>query len=264
MRGGVMTALVVVASATGVRAASAQIPPIPVPTPPPQLQPVFELLAPTLYPQCGAAALVTIVAGQQVGAVSPQLGPDLFSAMAPVFVLCGHVPRPGTQLQCVLDLQQQAVVNAVLAQAGAPLNIGLHPEGDLIEQTIAFEDQLPPQVKALGAGKTVSSILGCAAITSTPPSQGDYSSMPGAYTPPPSSAYTLPSSAPVGSIRLPYTTAPPALSLPTLPPVVSAVTPAGEAVRYAIVWLLPLALLMFGGYFGGALTREVEPRALRP
>lgn len=256
--GGIVTALVVIASAAGVRPASAQVPPIPVPTPPPQLQPVFQILAPTLYPQCGTAALVTIVAGQSAGS----LGPDLFSAEAPVFVICGQVPRPGTQLQCVLDLQQQAVISTVLAQAGAPLALGLHPQGDLVEQAITVEDQLPPQLKAVGAGKAASSILGCAPITSTPPTSGDFSSMPGAVTPSFPSSYSLPPSTPSGSITLPFTS-PPAVSLPTLPPVVSTVTPTGEAVRYAAIWLLPLALLMFGGYFGGALTREVEPRALR-
>ena len=258
LRSGVVTALIVVASASGIRAASAQIPPIPVPTLPPQVQPVFEILAPTLYPQCGVAALVTIVAGQNAA----QLSEEIFSATAPVFVICGNVPRPGTQLQCVLDLQQQAVVSAALAQAGAPLALGLHPEGDLIEQTITVEDQLPAQVKAAGAGKTVSSILGCAPITSTPPAQGDYSSAPGSI---PSSypGYPLPSTAPVAPINLPYNPAPALSATPPLPPVVSAVTPAGEAVRYAAIWLLPLALLLFGGYFGGALTREVEPPALR-
>src|SRR5439155_24148106 len=197
-----------------------------------------EILAPTIYPQCGTAALVKIVAGQGAG----QFAPDLFAAEAPVFVICGEAPRPGTQLQCVLDLQQQAAVSAVLAQSGEPLSLGLHPEGDLVEQTIYVEDQLPPQLKALGAGKAVSSILGCAAITSTPPSQGDYSSMPPAPTAF-GSSYTLQPPAPAGPIGLPITT-PPALAAPTLPPVVSAVTPTGEAVRYAIVWLLPLALLM--------------------
>ena len=256
IRGGIVAALVVVASAAGMRAASAQIPPIPVPTLPPQVQPVFEILAPTLYPQCGAAALVTIVAGQG----APQLSDDVFAATAPVFVICGQVPRPGTQLQCVLDLQQQAVIGAALAQAGAPLALGLHPEGDAVEQTLTVEDQLSPQVKSIGAGKVVSSILGCAPITSTQPQQGDYSSMPGPL-PPAYSPYTLPSgSAPGSSISLPYTNpSQPALA-PTLPPVAPSVTPTGEAVRYAAVWLLPLALLMFGGYFGGALTRDVELR----
>jgi len=247
--------LVVVASAAWVRGASAQIPPIPVPTLPPQVQPVFEVLAPTVYPQCGAAALVTIVAGQN----APQLSDDVFAATAPVFVICGQFPRPGTQLQCVLDLQQQAVISAAFAQTGTPLALGLHPEGDLVEQTVTVEDQLPPQLKSIGAGKTVSSILGCAPITYSQPQQGDYSSMPSplppAYTP-----YTPGFSAPGSSITLPYTP-PQALSAPTLPPVVSAVTPTGEAVRYAAVWLLPLALLMFGGYFGGALTRDVEVRS---
>ena len=35
-------------------------------------------------------------------------------------------------------------------------------------------------------------------------------------------------------------------------------TAAGDAVRYAAVWFLPLGLLLFGGYFGGALTRDIE------
>ena len=46
-----------------------------------------------------------------------------------------------------------------------------------------------------------------------------------------------------------------------LPPVLTAPAdlthPVGDAVIYAIVWLLPLGLLMFGGYFGTALTRDI-------
>ncbi|HJT38253.1 MAG TPA: hypothetical protein VJ818_07500 [Actinomycetota bacterium] len=259
-RGALVGAFVVLSLALGAHAAGAQVPPlppIPEPTLPPQVQPVFELLAPTLYPQCGTAALGMILAGQE----APQLGPDLFTLGAPIFVVCGSVPRPGTQLQCLLDAQQQAALAAVIAQAGAALPLGLHPEGDVVEQTLVVEDQLPAQVKALGAGKAVSSILGCAPITESTNPQGDYATTPGFQTPS-VSGYTLTPSAPTAAIAFP-STVPQRSTAPFATIAPARATPAGEAVRYAVVWLLPLALLSFGGYFGGALTRDVEPAVFR-
>jgi len=240
------------------------LPPLPQPSFPPQTQIVFETLAPTVYPECGNATVGIIEVGQTLGAANPDLfallSPQVFTAASPIFAICGQVPRPGTMMQCVLDAQQQAAINTVSEQAGAgALPLGLHPEGDVVEQTIVVEDQLPPPASSQGIGKIAASILGCAPIAQSQPSQGDYSSMPeGGSSSIPS--YPLPgTSTTVGGIS---NTTPPSAPYPavtTLPP--ARPTPVGEAIRYAIVWFLPLGLLFFGGYFGGALTREIEPRS---
>jgi hypothetical protein len=254
LRGMLLCSFVLLSFAAVIPSASAQVPPIPpLPQPsiPPQGQPVLEILAPTIYPQCGTATLVVFLIGSSESAIAPQL----YSATAPLFAVCGQVPRPGTQLTCIFDAQAQQLVNGAGGQAGASLPLGLHPEGDAVEQTIVVEDKLPPPANSVGAGRTAALFLGCAPITYTRPSRGDYSSAP-SYEPPPSS-YTYPPPALPGSI-------PGSFSNPgaPVPPVLSSnpppATPVGDAIRYAGIWLLPLALLLFGGYFGGALTRDID------
>jgi hypothetical protein len=244
-----------------------------IPSAPPQAQPVFEILAPTIYPQCGTATLAVFeasttaqglpkaindgLADAGLPGVVPNLplGAAVFSAAAPVFAICGQTPRPATQLTCIFDQQAQQAVSAAAAQAGAALPLGLHPEGDAIEQAIVLEDRLPPPANSAALGSTAALVLGCAPITYTPPTRGDFSSAP-TYTPP-GSTYVPPSPLIPGAIPAPYTNpgtqVPPVLSQQPTPS-----TPVGDAVRYAAVWLLPLALLLFGGYFGGALTRDIE------
>ena len=66
----------------------------------------------------------------------------------------------------------------------------------------------------------------------------------------------------VAVVLLVSSTSQAAAQAPSVPPSLAQSprpTPAGEAVRYAAVWLLPLGLLLFGGYFGGALTRDIDP-----
>jgi len=243
--------------AMGVVPAFAQVPPIPPlpqPTVPAPAQPVLEILGPTIYPQCGTATLVVFLIGSSEEPIAPQL----YSATAPVFAICGQVPRPETQLTCLFDAQAQDAVSAVTAQVGVPLPLGLHPEGDIVEQTITIEDRLPPPLNAQGLGGTAKIVLGCAEAASTPPAQGDYS-VPPSYAPPPTGSYTYPPPIPATN---PGTYTPPSVTTPYVPPSLAqppATTPAGEAVRYAAVWLLPLGLLLFGGYFGGALTRDIDP-----
>jgi len=247
------------------------LPPLPQPSVPAPAQPVLEILGPTIYPQCGTATLVLFEAASTAQALpgtlnsglklppgtipDPGLGSYFYGASAPIFAICGQVPRPQTQLTCLLDSQLQDAINA----GGVPLPLGLHPEGDVVEQTITVEDRLPPPLNQQGLGANAKVVLGCAESSATPINRGDYGSR---YTPPPSSgSFTYPPSIPASN---PSTYTPPPVTTPSVPPVLAqppATTPAGEAVRYAAVWLLPLGLLLFGGYFGGALTRDIEPRA---
>jgi len=276
LRATILGGFVLLSLAGVIPSASAQIPPLPKVPIPPQAQPVFEVLAPTIYPQCGTATLAVFEAGttaqalpgtinnqlnDQVGLPppgtipNPPLGADVYTATAPVFAICGQVPRPQQQLTCIFDAQAQQVVTAAAAQAGLAVPLGLHPEGDAIEQAIVLEDRLPPPANSKGLGQTAVLFLGCAPIIYTPPTRGDYSSAP-IYSPP-GSTYYPPSPVIPGSIPS-Y----PAIPAQQVPPVLSSnpppAKPVGDAVRYAAVWLLPLALLLFGGYFGGALTRDIE------
>jgi hypothetical protein len=250
-----LTAFFIAGLSLGMNPASAQvptpppIPPLPYVTPPEAAQPVFELIAPTIYPQCGTAALGVFLAGTS----APQIAPQLQGASTPVFVICGSVPRPQEQLTCLLDLQAQEAVNAVTSQAGAALPLGLHPEGDAVEQTIIVVDKLPPPASSSGLQAISKRVLVCAASVQAPVTGGDYSMGPPAFAPAP----YVPGSVAPGTIpnyfpQQPVTQLPPVLTAPANP-----TRPVGDAVIYAIVWLLPLGLLMFGGYFGTALTRDV-------
>lgn len=256
IRAAALGMFVLMGLAAGVGPAAAQIPPLPQPSIPPEAQPVLEVLAPTIYPQCGTATLVVFLFGSSVApAISPELAPLGYQATGPVFAVCGAVPRPPVQYTCLLDRQVQEAINAVTLQAGAAVPLGLHPQGDVVEQTILVVDRLPPPASTSGLQAILPPLLVCAVPASSTPEQGDYSTQPGGLTPPPS--YTPPASTP-GS--LPGALASPVTS--PVPPVLSqqppARTPVGDAVRYAAVWLLPLGLLLFGGYFGGAFTRDIQ------
>ena len=253
------------------------IPPLPQPSLPPQAQPVFELLGPTLYPPCGTAALVLFEAastaqglpkslndslvgeGLPPAVPDPGLGGYVYNVTGPVFAICGQVPRPREQLTCLFDQQAQDAVNAVTAQVGVPLPLGLHPEGDIVEQSIYVEDRLPMPQNLVDIAATTKIVLGCAEAEAPPPAEGDYSVPPSYTAPPPLGSYAPPPTTPLPGVYAP----PPATQQP--PPILAqqppSTSPAGDAVRYAAVWLLPLGLMLFGGYFGGALTRELEPGA---
>lgn len=251
-----------------------ELPPLPQPSFPAQTQPVFEIIAPTVYPQCGTATVGTFVVRQQVDAFPDGLGlppevvdplpqsvkdypygAQLLTATSPVFAICGATPKPGQELTCLVDLQAAEAVNTVTRQAGVPLPLGLHPEGDAVVQVITIENRLPPPANGAGAGPLAAEFLVCAVETQTAPPQGDYSAGP-SFFPPPTQPFEPPSLAPgsfPGSIGQPPSQLPPAL-----PPAAPGSTPLGDAVTYTVVWLLPLALLIYGGYFGGALTRELK------
>jgi len=225
------------------------LPPVPYVTPPAQTAPVFELVAPTVYPHCGTVALAVFLAGSSAA----PLAPTVLNATTPFFAICGAVPAPEQQLTCLIDLQGQEVINSIARQAGAALPLGLHPVGDVVQQTIVLEDKLPPPANAQGAGALVASTLVCAVPSGSGATPGDFSQPPGdpSFPPPAAPAFNPPAPLP-GFIAQPQPQLPPVA--PGTPP---AQTPLGDAVTYAIVWALPLALLVYGGYFGGALTREI-------
>jgi len=280
-RAGIVGSFLAFRFAMGVVPSFAQVPPIPPlpqPTVPAPAQPALEILGPTIYPQCGTATLVLFEAASTAQGLpnsldsglkqvtdkaglpplkplpNPGLGSYVYGATAPIFAICGQVPRPQTQLTCLLDSQAQDVINA----GGVPLPLGLHPEGDVVEQTVTIEDRLPPPLNQQGLGSNAKVVLGCVETSAVPISRGDYE-VPPPYTPPASGGFTYPPSIPASNPGI-YT--PPPVTTPSVPPSLAQSpppTPAGEAVRYAAVWLLPLGLLLFGGYFGGALTREIDP-----
>jgi hypothetical protein len=251
-----VAAFLFAALALGMHPASAQVPtppplpPLPIVTPPPAAQPVLEFIAPTVYPPCGTAALVVFLAGSS----APSLAPDLNGATTPVFAICGSVPRPPQQFNCLLDTQAQEAVSTVTGQVGVPLPLGLHPQGDVVEQTILVVDKLPPPAKNAGVQTILPRLLVCAAITQSTQPQGDYSLgapityPPGPFVSGPYSPGTIPGfPAPPPAAQAPFSIGGP----------VPQANPVGDAVIYAGIWLVPLALLFFGGYFGGALTRDI-------
>lgn len=255
-----------------------ELPPLPQPSFPPQTQTVFELIAPTVYPQCGTATVGVFLVRQYSDAFPDGLGhpPELqplidalpqsvkdypygaqvLTATNPVFAICGATPKPEQELTCLVDLQAQEAINTVTRQAGVPLPLGLHPGGDAVAQTIEVEDRLPPPAGGLGAGPLAAQFLVCAVDTQSAPPLGDYSEGPPSFPPPPTQPYQPP---PLSPGSFPGFIAQPPVQLPPAPPATSpGATPLGDAVTYAVVWLLPLALLVYGGYFGGALTRELK------
>ncbi|MFY9587883.1 MAG: hypothetical protein WAT66_10555 [Actinomycetota bacterium] len=256
-KGFVFTAFLFFGLGLGSHAAFAQVPPIPpIPFPPipPQTQPVFELIAPTVSPQCGTAALLIFLAGSSANQQGVELGPTVFSATTPVFVVCGAVPRPPQQLQCLIDRQvndQLALIEGQVAGAGVPL--GLAPMGSTVQQLITIEDKLPPPANSQELGARAVATFGCTVATQTAPSNTSFPPIeeptsPAPYIPP--FAPGLPGD--LGG-PIPAAPLPPVLAAPPVP-----TRPLGDAVTYASVWLLPLGLLLFGGYLGGAFTRDIE------
>jgi hypothetical protein len=263
-----------------------QPPPIPAPQPPAQAQPVFEILSPTVYPQCGAAALGVFLAGSSdpdasLLAEAAKLGlpvqgdPDsslagsLYDVSGPLFAICGAVPRPPAQYECLLDAQQDAILNTLESQAaGTTVPLGVHPEGTVVEQTIVVQDKLPPPpglpspLPNPDATSLAVQFLACAPVMASPPESNDFFppiAQPGSEPfSGPSPASYVPGTSGTSSTTIGGTAAP----TTTLPATPQPSSPVGEGVRYAAVWLLPLGLLAMFGYLGGALTRELPlPKA---
>jgi len=260
-RGMVFAAFVVLGLGLGSHAASAQlppppvVPPLPFPTLPPEAQPVFELIGPTVSPYCGTAALAIFLVGSSGNQQGVELGPTVFSATTPVFVVCGAVPRPPQQLQCLIDKQiseQLAQIEGAVAGAGVPL--GLAPVGNAVQQVITIEDELPPPANSQGLGTTAVATFGCTVAAQTSPSNTGFPPIEEPFGPPVPYIPLAPPAFPGGlGGPIPTQPLPPVLAAPPSP-----TRAVGDAVTYASIWLLPLGLLLFGGYLGGAFTRDIE------
>lgn len=193
-RAATLVATLLLVLGVGVTPAFAQVPPLPPlpqPTIPPEAQPVFEVIAPTVYPPCGAATLVVFLGSGN----APQIAPLLLTATGPVVVVCGSVPPPPQQYTCLLDVQQQEALNTVFAQAGVPMPFYLHPEGDVVSQTILLVDLLPAPASTSGLQATLPELLVCSTPASTAPVPRDQPTTPGGSFVPP--AYTPPAANPV-------------------------------------------------------------------
>jgi hypothetical protein len=240
--------------------ARAQVPPLPpvpplplppVPAPPPEAEPVFELVAPTAYPTCGTAILALFVART----TEPSLASPIIQGSQPLVAICGAVPQPPAVLRCSVDEQAQAYLDQVQAAAlGAPTGIIFNPEGQTVEQLVVLEDKLPPPANTAGLGDLAISTLLCEPIgvPAGNPDEGS-TSPPPEFGPPPAPP------APFAPIAAPPLTNVPATQpgqggTQALPPAQSV----GRPVLYGAIWVLPLALLIFATYYGGALTREIE------
>ncbi|MFY9586293.1 MAG: hypothetical protein WAT66_02425 [Actinomycetota bacterium] len=184
-RTGTLVASLLLVLGFGATPALAQVPPIPPlpqPTLPPEAQPVLEVISPTVYPQCGSATLLVFLGSANL---PPQIAPQIRSAAGPVFVVCGTVPRPPQQYTCLLDVQQQEALSTVFAQAGVPPPLFIHPEGDLVEQTILVVDLLPPPASDSEILTTLPQLLVCSTQSGTGPVPRDNSNTPrGALDPP--------------------------------------------------------------------------------
>jgi hypothetical protein len=224
--------------------------------------PALTVVAPVASPVCANALLATVIAP----ALGVKLPPQTSTLVAPIVLVCGAVPQPGHQLRCPLDLQaQQTLLKLTETAVGTALPLDIIPEGMVAGTGLAVGDVVP---SLKGVTTPVVDVLHCATVT--PTAAGAPRSLP--TTAPPLAAPTTPT----GGEPIAITTAPTPAVAPT-----AAVTPAPAPVSaapsiaaappvlyrtisrkrprfaYPIVMIVPLLLLMLGGYLGRALTRPV-------
>jgi hypothetical protein len=247
--------------------ARAQIepPPLPLPTVPPEAQPVLEVIGPIASPYCGNATLVVaLLPGLLGGAGLPALPINIFPLLGPAFVVCGSIPPPdGSSLVvCAADDQVLALLSTVtVAAAGIPPPVDTRIVGPLVEVVAVLEDQLPPPLNSNGVAAQVRGALACRAARDTPAPQPDAE---------PEEEVAAVADEPIPDI-LSFAELPvddlPALdaagganqvgssAAPALAPV-AGVRNTGFA--YPVVFAFPLLVLVLGGYLGRALTRPVH------
>jgi hypothetical protein len=269
MRGRVFRVALLVAlglgTTIGPAVAQVGVPPIPLPPLPPQLAPVFEIIAPVASPVCGDATLVGALGpGLVAGELGMPLPVDIVPALGPVFVVCGSIPQPPQRLTCSLDTGARFLVDTLTLQAaGTALPVDIALVGPLVGEVIVVQDKLPPPLNTAGLDKLAIGTLVCTAADAT-------------TTPAPSSGAAAPTPAPVdtdqsGASVLPADLTAPALDTSAAPAVAPAdgLTSQQPALRtvagirgpgyaYPVVFGLPLVLLVLGGYLGWALTQPVE------
>jgi hypothetical protein len=241
-------------------------PPLPLPTPPEQLQPVLEVVAPVASPQCGNATLVVAIGPSVVPVPLSTLPINPLPLLGPVFVLCGSVPVPSakSQLVCAVDDQIVAALNqATVAAAGTPLPVDVRVVGPTVEALFVLQDKLPPPASTAGLAETAKATLACRFVR-----EASTSSVAPPDVAPEVAADTsvveelaLPDLT-TGDIFFPLDTpaspelAAPTAQTPALRPVVEI---GGPGFAYPVVFILPLLLLVIGGYLGWALTQPVDP-----
>lgn len=237
--------------------ADAQVPPITIPQLPPlpdELQPVFELVSPIVWPACANAILVTVVPG----VLGVPLPPEISTATGAVYVVCGAIPEPGYLPTCALDLQIVSIVSEVLSSTvGLPLPLFVIPMASLVGQVRAIEDQLPPLPSQLTP--VVAGVLMCGEAGPPAPAPTTTTTAPPLPTPTAPAEVALPPITPPAVVAPPI--AAPEVAAPLQPTTNRTVTTTttGPGFRYPVVFALPIVLLALGTYLGRTLTQPLDP-----
>lgn len=245
----------------GPAAAQVAIPPLPLPPLPPETQPVLEVVAPIVSPQCGNATLVVALAPGLIGTATGPLPIDILPLLGPAFVICGSVPVPAadTQLVCAADDQVLAALTQVtLAAAGIPPPVDIRIVGPLAEILVKVQDSLPAPANTAGLGEMAVATLACRPLHNTTPAPAATPAVePVAPTDTISDDLVLPDVA-GSTLTAPADVVPDtaiARQAPALQPVADI---GGPGFAYPVVFALPLLLLILGGYLGRALTQPVD------
>lgn len=256
----------VMCSLTIAAPASAQIPPIPLPPIPSELDPVLDLVSPLVNPQCANLAFVFVLVPALVGTGGVDVGP-LFG---PVFVACASVPIPEESegFTCTLDEQIGDLVSTVSLQAlGIPSPVAATVLGPVLTILNKLEALLNPQ-KPPAIGGLLAAPLSCSPYEAPAPVEPEPEET--AVVPAPTSTTTSTTTPIVASAPTPTapvtTPAAPATTLAPAPVAELAATPASSqpglgrwvGFAYPAMLLLPLLLLAVGGYLGRTMTTEVR------
>lgn len=221
------------------------------------LQPALELVSPIAWPLCADAVVVSALPGVAAGV---ELPPAIVEAAAPLFVLCGAVPEPGTQSRtCALDDQAQALISTLtkpLLGVGLPIEVA--PTKWVSGQVDTIVDLV--DMPAVPIGSTIAATLRCTNAPverPTPPTASD----------PPTTGNDTEEAFVQPDIGLPtfedLQTLPPLdpglVASPELGPVASPrVSPIGDSgFAYPAVVGLPLLLVAMLACFGRILTRPM-------
>lgn len=224
-----------------------------------QLQPVFEIVSPIVWPACSNAVLVNVLPG----AVGLALPPQAAIVTGPLLIICGSVPQPGTQSRkCGIDAQvEDALAKVTKAAAGLALPVEIAPAKWVTGFLDNIVDKTP--LKAIPIGSTVAGVLQCAdpvkgattttapgAATSTPPAADDSAlDNPSIVLPTFEDLMTLP---PVDQSLI----AQPVVPIAAEPSPVRFISQ--PKFRYPIVMGLPLVFVALLVFFGRALTRPLD------
>jgi hypothetical protein len=211
--------------------------------------PVLELLAPFASPACANATAV------------------LTAAPGSVLAVCDTVPAPRQRLSCQADDGARAVLDKATGTAtGMTLPADTRVAGPAVEEVVVIEDALPPPANSANLASQVKGFLACRVllppVEAAPPDDTE--------EPAPSSAAfdvgSLDDRFDFGSILASTVEPGPALAPVGLTTVAPAATtePLGVirtgGYAYPVVFVLPLVMLVLGGYVARSLTQPVSIR----